>query len=231
MDKLYRTAKFYKEKLLGRRYLALAVKKGKFFLLEIYFNEDSFKHLCGLHKLDDLGLKKTPAEILFTQVLQKELTYDKITKSSNFSEIFERIENFEKIADILSSPEDMRKSLYGSFGPSGVVKADYLLSQKSNGKFLHLFFKENKEVVLPVTFFTHDSELYLRKNTTRWNIVDVEELTEKDDVKRKAELMELKAKLSTSTSRSFDEMREIVQDTVHIRSSNSKNNDKDEHDD
>lgn len=236
MDKLYLSAKYYQDKLEGRKYLLLACKKNNFLLFQINFNKDSFKHLIGLHKLIDLGLKETASDTLFTQILNKELTYEKIQKSSFFQKILNRIDNFEKIGEILSSPNDMRKSLYGSFGKIPGVKADYLLSKKHDKSYIHLFFKNsgknNDEIVLPVTFFLHKDATYIfDKDAIRWNIVTIEELTEKDDVKRKAELMELKAKLSTSTSRSFDEMREIVRDTVHVRSSNTKNNDKDEHDD
>ena len=228
-DKLYQVAKFYQEKLNNKHFLLVATKKNKILTFEIFFNSSKFFHLIGLHKLKDLDIS-TP-RLTYQEILSKKLRMEDIKRSKYFLEMEERIDNFEKIGKILSSPNDMRKSLYGSFGLGRGIKADYLLSQKDE-KYLHLFLiKDKGDIVVPVTFFTHDNELYLSKNTTRWNIVDVEELTEKDNVKRKAELMELKAKLSTSTSRSFAEMREIVRDTVHVRSSNTKNNDKDEHDD
>ena len=231
MDKLYQSAKYYQDNLEGRRYLLVACKNKNYLVLEIFFNEHAYKHLVGLHKAIDTGLYKIAGNDIYRQVLNKTTTEEDIKKSDFYSEIKSRLDDFEKIKILLSSPETMKKSIYGSFGRGRGITADYLLSQKSDDKFIHLFLKDKNDVVLPVTFFTHDKDFYLRNNTTHWNIVDIEELTEKDDVKRKAELMELKAKLSTSTSRSFDEMREIVRDTVHVRSSNTKNNDKDEHDD
>lgn len=235
MDKLYKSAKYYKDNLEGRSYLLVACKNRNYLVLEIAFTEYAYKHLVGLHKLTDTGLYNLSGKDIYMQILNKITTEEDIKKSDFYSDVKSRLDNFEKISILLSSPETMKKSLYGSFGYGRGISADYLLSQKTDDKFVHLFLKDKNDIVLPVTFFTEKTDFYLRNNTTNWNIVDIEELTEKDDAKRKAEIMELRAKLTMSTSRSFDEMREIVRGTVNTRTNDAKldtyTNDKDEHDD
>lgn len=221
MDELYQSAKYYQDNLEGRSYLLVACKKNNSLVLEVYFDAYAYKHLMGLHKATDIGLHSLSGREIYLQILDKQMTLENLRKSFFYSEIKDRLDHFEKIGEILSSPDDMKKSLYGSFGHGRGITADYLLSQKSDDKFVHLFLKNKNDIVLPVTFFTHDNDFYLRNNTTNWNIVAVEELTQKDDAKRKAQIMELKAKLTMSTSRDFDEMREIVRNTVSTRTNDA----------
>lgn len=225
-DKLYSVAKFYQDNLNGRRFLLVAAKKNTVLTLEIFFNENAFKHLTGLHKLEDLGMKTISSEMLFTRVLNKELTYEAIKESVFFNNMEDRIENFQKIGSLLSKPDDLRKSLYGTFGQGSGITADYLLSQKDDDKYIHLFLKEKGDIVLPVTFFSHNSSHYIAgNNTTRWNIVDIEEIKEKDDVKRKASLTELRAKLQLKTGRPFGELKEEVSNFHNSKEVNNNSDD------
>ncbi|MEG9430614.1 MAG: PBECR4 domain-containing protein [Christensenellaceae bacterium] len=209
-DKLYNVAKYYKDHLENRRFLLVAAKKDKIISLEILFRPEDFKHLSGLHKLEDIGLKSISSEMLFTRILNKELSYNHIKDSIFFNVMQDRLDNFQKIGTLLSSPEDLRKSLYGTFGYGRGITADYLLSRKEEGNFIHLFLKEKGDVVLPVTFFTEETEYYLRNNAVRWNIVDIDEIQEKDDKHRKAKIAELKAKLELQTGKSMKELQEEV---------------------
>lgn len=210
MDKLLETAQFYQKELEGHRYLMIIAKKGVVLPLEIVFSKSEFKHLAGLHKLRDTEIYAIPSEQLYLQILNKKTKMSQFIKSNYFNDVKQRLDNFEKIKEVLNAPNDVKRSLRGLFGIS--IDADYLLTQKTEEENCHLFLKINEQVLLPVTFFTNNTDYYLKKNTVNWNIVSINELKEKDDVKRKIQIETIKAQLSATTD--FTKMKEITKDVL-----------------
>ena len=218
-DKLYKSAQFYKEHLENKRYVLIACHRQKMVALHVFFDETRFAHMAGLGKISDLGLTKN-SKILYHQILTRELTEEFIKKSEHYSSMVGRLENFHKIEDILKKPDDMRKSLYGVFGKS--IQADYLLSQEEEGKYYHLFLKDEQDVVIPVTFFDREDSFYINRQAVKWTIVDIEQLNEKDEIKTQVYFAKLRAHLLLQTGKTLDELKQSVQD---FKSDNTKRKD------
>ena len=173
MDKLYEAAKFYKENLEGKKYLLRAVKKNNKLELHIAFGAENFKHLLGLHKLEDLRISKLSSNNGYMEILNGRTTFQDIKRSKYFNQISDRLENFSEIKTILSSKELMVKSLHGEFN---FIKADFMLTQKNDKYgYAHLFLK-GTDFTMPVTFIIHHDNSYLRNNPNKWTVLFVEEI-------------------------------------------------------
>jgi len=174
MDKLFEVANYYKENLEGRKFLLKAAKKGKVIDLEIIFSAEHFKHLVGLHKLNDIPSMQRKSEILYRQILEGKTKYDDIRCSKHLSEMGDRLEVFNKLKETLLSPNLMLKSSHGRFRG---VTADFLLVQQKDKNNIHLFLKgDNEGIVIPVTYFQRQDNVYLRTDSARWTVLSVEEV-------------------------------------------------------
>lgn len=174
MDKLFEVANYYKENLDGKKFHLQAAKKGKLIDLEIVFGAEHFKHLTGLHKLTDIQATQAKSEILYHRILNKEISMDNINSSSHLSEMGDRLEVFNKLKETLLSPNLMLKSSHGRFRG---VTADFLLVQQKDKNNIHLFLKgDNEGIVIPVTYFQRQDNVYLRTDSARWTVLSVEEV-------------------------------------------------------
>lgn len=177
MDKLLEAAIYYSQNLEGKKFHLIAGKNKKLLELYIVFGASNFKHLIGLHKLKDIPVSKRPSEIIYRQILNKKTTYNDIAKSSYLSEMEARLYEFDKMIDALNTPDIMLKALNGGFKNIG---ADFLLTKKDgDNKYLHLFLKSDKVgLTVPVTFFKHADDTYLRLHGGRWTVLKVEVVKE-----------------------------------------------------
>ena len=176
--KFTKDALFYKTYFEGRKFHLRAGKRGVLLEFDILFSAERFKHMIGLHKINDIAQVKYSSSKLYHQILNKELTISNISISKNYYSIKNRLIFFEELENILNSKELMIKSLHGKFN---TIEADYLLSYKDNKYgYSHLFLKRiNQEICVPVTFFIHNNNDYLRNNPDKWKVLSIEEIEKK----------------------------------------------------
>ena len=74
-------------KLLDIHYLLTFGHKNKITNLTISFNMNNFCHLAGFHKLKDMHHLKRDAAYNFNQILNKNLTYAEICRSSHIMKL------------------------------------------------------------------------------------------------------------------------------------------------
>lgn len=174
MDKLFEIAQYYKDNLTNRTFDIIVEKKRKSMTISLRFSPMNFKHLLGLHKLNDIPFVSTKSESLYKAILNKQFSFDDIIKSRYYQEIEFRINNIRNIKTLLFSKELFFKSLHREFG--ALIKADYLLAQKVSDGYLYLFLIQQNEYAVPVSFFYDKSDKYFRQNATHWNILSIEEI-------------------------------------------------------
>lgn len=202
MDKLYEIAKFYEENLDNRRFLLKAGKKGKILELNILFTSEQFKHLVGLHKLEDIPETKFGSRRIYRNILNGDLKYETIKSSKYYEQIEKRLEYFFGLKTTLFSNELMIKSLKGDFYK---IIADFMLTKKDS-KYgnAHLFLKNTEEsIVLPVTYIIQEDNRYLENMPNKWKVLSVEEIVESDEIKEKNALKE---KIEKRTNKQIEEV-------------------------
>lgn len=175
MDKLYEIVEFYKKELDRRKFHLIAGKKGKLIEFDIRFGAEHFKHLFGLHKLTDIPSMRDKSKSIYQGILTGNIVYNDIRKSKYFDTIVERLNNFKVLKKIFNTKELLIKSLYGSFNK---IIADFMLTDReSEGKFIHLFLKEEEPgYTTPVTFIVNRDNKYLQNNPNRWTILSINEV-------------------------------------------------------
>ena len=80
MDKLFEIAQYYKDNLTNRTFDIIVEKKRKSMTISLRFSPMNFKHLLGLHKLNDIPFVSTKSESLYKAILNKQFSFDDIIK-------------------------------------------------------------------------------------------------------------------------------------------------------
>lgn len=175
MDKLYESAKYYAENLEGKKFHLTAGKKGRLLEMDIVFDARNYKHLVGLQKLTDIPVMKYKSDVIYQRILNKQITFETISRSEFLNEMEDRLDVFNRIRDTLFTPTTLRQSSRGEFK---TIKADFLLSKSDeNAGNLHLFLKGDKEgLTIPVTFFARQDTSYLTTDSASWKVLSVEEV-------------------------------------------------------
>jgi len=82
------------EKLLNKEYTVTVGKNKELKSYKLRFTTDEYKHLFGLHKLDDrLDIKRSPSNGVFKSILDGSIKCSYVTSSKNYSKIRKRVEN------------------------------------------------------------------------------------------------------------------------------------------
>ncbi|MBR1747831.1 MAG: hypothetical protein IJ735_06460 [Clostridia bacterium] len=126
MDKLYESAKYYAENLEGKKFHLTAGKKGRLLEMDIVFDARNYKHLVGLQKLTDIPVMKYKSDVIYQRILNKQITFETISRSEFLNEMEDRLDVFNRIRDTLFTPTTLRQSSRGEFK---TIKADFLLSK------------------------------------------------------------------------------------------------------
>lgn len=79
-DEIYKAANEF-QKLMEYEYKFVVAAKGKSFEVELRFDEYSFHHLCGLHKLNDIIESDTNRMLLFKKILAGSISDEDLGKS------------------------------------------------------------------------------------------------------------------------------------------------------
>lgn len=162
MDKLKECAISF-QKLCQIQYFMKAGSKGKLIEFTLEFKAEHFYHLIGLHKLTDIPQLKGGTSVIFNLILNDEITYSDISKSSFFDEINKRIEYFCQLEKMLDNNE-----IIISFNANAVkgsrINADYLIYLDSDIVY-HFFasrYKDkNKNKVFGRSFFVREDNNYI----------------------------------------------------------------------
>ena len=186
-DILYESAVFYKNQLMNRKFtFNLQKKAGRDKLqLDVIFSADNYKHLFGLHKLDDKPYIKTRASsTIFKSILDKEITYEMIKDSPNLHYLNNRLDKYADVRNVINSKSLFLKSLSefikSSYG-TNVDEENYLITEQIKNNdinqevpYLFLVKQKAENVAHPKSFFVDKAGKY-RNNAVIWTITSIQE--------------------------------------------------------
>lgn len=166
MDALKQCACAY-EKLLDYEYEIVAGSKKTLLEMTLFFSKEQLMHLIGLHKLTDIQLQRYNKEKLYEMIINGELTYEYIQKSSFFSEIEERIKYFPILESVLDSHEMMIKYKRG-FASGTAISASYIIICEYEDTLLHYFVDRQGETnrYFGKSFFGRNDNKFLKNQQT-----------------------------------------------------------------
>lgn len=165
MNNISECASLY-EKLLKKEYIFTLEGNIK---ISIYFSSSNFYHLLGLEKLIDVTQLsgKKPNQI-YKQILKGRITDRLISNSKYYSLIENRINNFEKILDLLNFDRsnkiiidfDINKLSFRT----KLKFTKYILYKRINTNYIHLTIGF-KEKLYPETFIIENGSTYVSEQT------------------------------------------------------------------
>jgi len=86
------------QRLLNIEYIVTVGKNKELKTYKLQFTTDEYKHLFGLHKLDDrLDIKRSPSNAVFESIINGKINCSYVVSSKNYARIRKRVEN---IADL-----------------------------------------------------------------------------------------------------------------------------------
>lgn len=176
-DKLKEIANYYKEKLVGKSFKITATGKDQTIEIRIKFAEGNFKHLVGIHYLNDLPIVERKSVAILSDVRNDLIKYEDLQKSHYFPQIQLRLDNFQKIDKLLDRDSNLVESKSGYFNN---IEADFVIYKNTSDKQIeisNLFIKEvgKKGFYVPVSYFITTNPKYENSNL-RWNIESIEEI-------------------------------------------------------
>ncbi len=184
MKDIQECAKFYKT--LMRKDYIFTLENGIVF--KLFFKASNFYHLIGLHKLKDIrqlsGDSVAPDRI-YKDILSGSISVKTIENSSYYTKIADRIEHFEKIADMLDKDKckiiiDFDASVVQ--GGTDLLKTKYILYRLVNLSYANLTIGEDEKGPYPETFFFEVSKKYISEQ----NLLDVENIEVIEKGKKRA---------------------------------------------
>lgn len=164
MDKLLECTKEF-ENLLHTKYHIVLGRKGQLVNLEIVFTKWEFHHLMGLGKLKDLRIARGNRVNIFEQILEKNITYETISKSRYINEIEARFEPLAHIEEILDN-NNLVFRYNAKLNTYSMIQADFLLSSPYDGNDIYIFVSRNEdETYFCRSFFPKSEKDYTLKQT------------------------------------------------------------------
>ncbi|MCQ2478376.1 MAG: PBECR4 domain-containing protein, partial [Clostridia bacterium] len=131
------------EKITHYKYKYTMGRKGQLYIFEIDFRPSDFHHLIGLQKLTDIEAVDDDREIVFDNILNGKINYDKLIKSSFYEDIRERFDSFENFTKIFNDKNTTYK--YTQDLTYSQIPADYLFTNHSYGNPLYVFVKQRED--------------------------------------------------------------------------------------
>lgn len=166
MDVLKEAAIVYNN-LLNVKYKIILGKKGKLTEFEIMFEKIHFHHLIGLQYLTDLPQMKRKRDVIFDEIINGQITVETIQKSSFYTEIEQRLNDFLLFEKLLDSNDIIFKFHPNKSGFSG-INADYLMKTIYDFRTNYIFLKnyDNSDSKYCNSFFFNNSNDYTRNQIT-----------------------------------------------------------------
>ena len=141
-------------KLLNVKYRCIIGRKGKTREFTLIFSPYEFHHLCGLVKLSDIPTLRGNRERVFKDILSNKITYDMVSRSSDFYQISDRLIYLSKLEDFMDSNTiifnyDIRNS------KSSRIEARYLLQNNIDNEVAYFFIGNHTggEILIGISFF------------------------------------------------------------------------------
>lgn len=158
------------EKLREHRY-KISIETGDSFILK--FSPEHYHHLAGFQHLDDLPHISAPQlkDKFYREIKKGAISEQEITASIKYSEIEERIQNFEQIEDMLCSGECKIIVSFDAKTAGSKIEAEYYLYRRKGAAikgdviYYHLFlgYNPDRDMYYPATYIVEHSNLYMRE--------------------------------------------------------------------
>lgn len=185
MDTILECATSFK-KLLNVEYKFTLSIRRQIREIIIDFEETDFRHMTGLHYVDDITIESNPTKVL-AAIANKEITDELLNKSSKYTDdkvegksIKSRVEELVFLEDYLDKSDLIRIFEIQPFG--SLIKADYFIEatlknrqttvyiflrkREQNGKYVIVsFFKKSKQYVGTSMYFMLKEKIANGKST------------------------------------------------------------------
>lgn len=136
-DNIFNAAIKY-QKLLNSQYNFIVGYKNKEFHISLTFTNDEFHHLAGLQYLNDIRyIRRTSRVEIFKSIIQGSINDNYLSKSSNYNDIIQRINNVINLENFLDSNKTVFK-FNKSAASNSVINADFIL--KNNEDRMNTYF-------------------------------------------------------------------------------------------
>lgn len=144
MDLLRNAAEKFEKLLSMEYYFEIARKNGrKEFMLN--FLPQDFHHICGLHKLSDIGLVQTGArDRIYGDILNGRIRFSDIAKSNYLEKMSDRLNLIGQMEDLLNDNQIVFKYLKNKREFSR-IEADYLLENAHENDIIYIFLNERSK--------------------------------------------------------------------------------------
>lgn len=153
MSLLLKIVKDFEDNLLPYKYKIELENKE---IIEFYFKKNGLKHLLGIQKtiFDNLN-----ADLVYKQISEEILTFNKLKKQKHFSDIETRILNFSRIKDLLNlKPGDEIIKFDKSLLKNCTLNSKYIIHNDKTGETLHLGLAKDSNGYYPETWFVRNSK-------------------------------------------------------------------------
>lgn len=184
MDELQKSVKYYRENLQRKEINICAGRKNEAIDLHVDFGLEQFKHLAGLHKLEDMPyIAKEKSRRLFERIENGEITSNAISRSEYCSQVLERLECIRHIKSIITEAKYIYKSPKKSFYN---IDADYMLSKTDESLInIHLFLKEDRKGhVVPVSILSCATDKFNNFPCSRWTILSKDKIEQQSVIRQ-----------------------------------------------
>lgn len=150
MDKICECANNFK-KLLNKKYVFVFSLNRKIQRITLNFKTTDFRHIAGLHYIDDISIEGNPEE-LFNLILEESITDSELLKSRKYSlssieggSVKDRINELCFLEKYLDVNNFIRIFQVQDFGSR--IKADYFIesSDMARHSTAYIFFRKREE--------------------------------------------------------------------------------------
>mgnify|MGYP004451222839 FL=1 len=151
MDKIYECANMFR-KLINSTYYFVISRNRKTMELVLDFKETDFRHISGLHYIDDIDIERNPQKIL-SAIISKKITDEVLEKSQKYKadklyeggSIKNRVHEMRYLEKYLDVDNFIRIYEMQDFG--SMIKADYFIEStlKDRNNTAYIFLRKRKE--------------------------------------------------------------------------------------
>lgn len=160
MDKIYECANNFNH-ILKTKYLFTIVSRRKLKKLVLDFETKDFRHIPGLHYVDDISIENNPSKLI-QAVLEGSVTDEILEKSNKYiktsregGSIKERVQELCYLEEYLDTSDFIRIFEMQDFG--SLIKADYFIeasiSQRHTTVYIFIRKRQENDNYVVVSFF------------------------------------------------------------------------------
>ena len=132
------------QKLLEKEYYLGLGRKNVSVCLQINFDKKEYFHLMGLQYLTDRPELVRDRGKVFDEIKEHKITAEQLESSDLYYKIAERINELPLLETIIDSNDTIFK-YNQKVNTYSVIKADYIMKNKAQGRNIYVFLAEHKE--------------------------------------------------------------------------------------